>query len=217
MAKPIHIGDRFHYWTVISDPESKRQKRYVLTRCECGTEKTLTTSSLFQGLTRSCGCAPMSIYKDVLETMIEPITETGCWIWMGSLDVHGYGVCNVESCWPMQRKSHRVFYEAFKHQLGKYFACHKCDVTECVNPDHLYPGTQPENMADMKRRGRHLVGAKIRAAKIIGERHYKTRFTAADILSIRADSRSAHEIAKDFNVGTSTIHAIWTRQNWKHI
>lgn len=58
-------------------------------------------------------------------------------------------------------KVHRFSYEHFIGPLpeGKY-ACHKCDVRWCCNPDHLFPGTQSDNMQDMVKKGRGLVGEK---------------------------------------------------------
>jgi hypothetical protein len=77
-----------------------------------------------------------------------------CWIWLRQVDKHGYGQFRKtsKSKWS---KTHRVSIHAFKgiDPIGKC-VLHICDVPSCVNPDHLYLGTQKENVRDMQQRGR---------------------------------------------------------------
>src|SRR5690242_2846415 len=107
--KPISIGDVFYYWTVISEPSFRNKKRYLITECRCGFKKETTASSLLAGSDRSCGCAPMSIYLDRLEQFIETVPESGCWLWTGSIDAHGYGVFQIRG---KHVKAHRAMFEA---------------------------------------------------------------------------------------------------------
>lgn len=108
-------------------------------------------------------------------------------------------------------KVHRFSYEHFKGPLPKgKLACHTCDVRWCCNPEHLFPGTQSDNMQDMIRKGRGLVG----------EKNGNTRFKEADILRIyryldAGLTRAA--IAKRLNVPAVTISQISTGRNWKHL
>lgn len=49
--------------------------------------------------------------------------------------------------------AHRYMYEKYKGEIPKgLFICHHCDQRECINPDHLYAGTQTDNMLDFHRR-----------------------------------------------------------------
>ena len=82
--------------------------------------------------------------------MIEMITETGCWIWMGQLNHNGYGRREVKG---RRLRAHRVAFGLDKIPKGM-MVLHKCDVRCCVNPDHLYIGDNSTNMRDMIRRGR---------------------------------------------------------------
>jgi hypothetical protein len=92
-----------------------------------------------------------------------PVTESGCWLWLGKTSRHGYGVLNRDG--KLISLAHRYFYE---HHVGPIpsgmFICHKCDTPLCVNPDHLFAGTPQDNMDDMWRKGRAGAQRK-RAAK----------------------------------------------------
>ena len=82
------------------------------------------------------------------------VTEQGCWEWSSSKNKHGYGrfVCLGQSL------AHRVSYIVFHGPLFKnMFVLHKCDNPPCVNPDHLFIGTQTDNMKDCYNKGRNKV------------------------------------------------------------
>ncbi|MFA6992228.1 MAG: HNH endonuclease signature motif containing protein [Candidatus Gracilibacteria bacterium] len=76
-----------------------------------------------------------------------------CWLWIGGVSSRGYG----NFC-PTHRKNiraHRFSYELFKGKIPEgLLVCHKCDVPRCVNPDHLFVGTQSENILDCSQKGR---------------------------------------------------------------
>lgn len=83
-----------------------------------------------------------------------------CWEWTGALDKDGYGIITI--CGKAKRV-HRISWEwNTKIPLGNKCVLHKCDNTKCVNPDHLWAGSQHENMLDMTNKGRrgtwHPVG-----------------------------------------------------------
>ncbi len=108
-------------------------------------------------------------------------------------------------------KAHRFSYEHFKGEIpeGK-LACHRCDRRWCCNPDHVFPGTQADNMQDMVRKGRGLVG----------EKNANTKFTETDVLNIYKDvdaGMTRIAIAKKYAVASVTISHIATGRNWTQL
>lgn len=96
---------------------------------------------------------------------------TGCWEWLLSIDPSGYGNAAI-NC----RKigAHRLSYIVFVGEILKGLnICHTCDNRKCVNPDHLWAGTQGDNIRDCVRKGRlnhlfkvtHEVVAQIQSSK----------------------------------------------------
>lgn len=76
-----------------------------------------------------------------------------CWIWVGAIGKHGYGLFNVDRRCVL---AHRVAWQiASGQQAPKGLEiCHRCDTPLCVNPAHLFVGTHADNMADGKNKNR---------------------------------------------------------------
>ena len=90
----------------------------------------------------------------------EPVTESGCWIWMGSVDGAGYPYFIRGSKKTTKYLSAtRAFFEMHKGGIPNgLFVCHTCDVPLCVNPSHLFIATAKENSEDMVKKGRSASG-----------------------------------------------------------
>lgn len=86
---------------------------------------------------------------------------------------------------------------------------HRCDNPYCVTPEHLFLGTNSENVADKVRKGRQ--------ARLSGEQHPSAKFTEEIVRVIRADPRPHKVIAKAYGCSRSTISYIKTRELWPHV
>ena len=81
----------------------------------------------------------------------EPVPESGCWLWMGTVSSRGYGQVWVNG---MHRPAHRISWELVNGPMPAHLdACHTCDVECCINPAHIWPGTPSENAKDAVRKG----------------------------------------------------------------
>lgn len=97
----------------------------------------------------------MELDKIELQNQIKSkvkIDKSGCWNWQGYKTKKGYGTL------PILRKpvkAHRISYLVFRGEIpNDLFVCHKCDNPSCVNPDHLFIGSNSDNMKDAQEKGR---------------------------------------------------------------
>lgn len=90
------------------------------------------------------------------------IAPSGCWLWRTGLGPTGYGAFSVRG---VQTSAHRASWIINMGRIPKgKSVLHKCDVRNCVNPEHLFLGTQLDNVRDMHAKGR--------ARKVSGDSHW---------------------------------------------
>lgn len=76
----------------------------------------------------------------------------GCWLWTAATFAYGYGIFRVDG---RNQYAHRVAWELTNGPIPDGLSClHRCDVPGCVNPDHLFLGTQGDNARDRNAKGR---------------------------------------------------------------
>lgn len=98
-----------------------------------------------------------SIVIALFMAKVEPEPNTGCWLWSGVRNgERGYGRFDSAPRSGLHERAHRASYELFVGPIpDDLLVLHTCDVRICVNPDHLFLGTQKQNMQDCIDKGRH--------------------------------------------------------------
>jgi len=141
------------------------------------------------------------------EDKVIPEPNSGCWLWDGAAS-KGYGQIGVGG---KLLYAHRVSWERTHGDIPEgSHVLHRCDVTLCVNPDHLFLGTHKDNMRDMAKKGRQRSGAR-------GVTHGSARLTEEQVLAIRKDLRPQAEIAIEHGISQPTVSDIKNGRRWKHL
>ena len=87
-----------------------------------------------------------------------PISVTAggqCWVWTGHCDRNGYGMALPDNTGRRRAVAHRVAWQLSRTDIPDgLYVCHRCDHPPCVNPAHLFLGTQSDNLRDMAAKGR---------------------------------------------------------------
>jgi len=150
----------------------------------------------------------MSTIKERFNSKWSLDISTGCWLWTGFSDERGYGRLHLLG---KDEFAHRIAYELYKGGvILKDHVLHKCDTPACVNPDHLFLGTQADNMKDMVRKSRSCKG----------EKNGMHKLTEGDVRSIRDMHRMHIEqktLAKLYNVSSAAICNIVNNKSWRHL
>lgn len=137
----------------------------------------------------------------------------GCWEWDRSRNPQtGYGQLSewVEGTRKLHT-AHVVSYRAHKGPTEGLHVLHTCDNRCCFNPAHLFLGTHADNMQDMINKGR---ASRVRAC---GSRHAKARMTEALVAEIRGLPGRNTDLAKQYGLSTSAMHALRKGRTWKHV
>lgn len=159
-----------------------------------------------------------------------PIVDSPCLIWQGHVNRDGYGVVHIKR---VKYLAHRV---AYADRCGpiepKMMCCHHCDTPSCVNPDHIFLGTQKDNIGDCVRKGRHGSTTK-RESRPKGNSHWTrqkpdgvprgessgtSKLTEEKVRAIRSDlSKNNREMGEIMGVSHRTISSVRLGRIWKHV
>lgn len=135
-----------------------------------------------------------------------------CWNWLGCYDKDGYGKIQINE---KHIRAHRFSWELHFGKIPKDKPCvlHECNNPSCVNPNHLYLGTNEDNM-------RYMIECN-RQANQQGENNGYSKLTESQVKQIRLlynqKKLTQAQIAKIFNVCRGTISDIHRNKIWKHI
>lgn len=159
------------------------------------------------------------------------VSKSGCWDWKGSKNKKGYGAFHVGGSVML---AHRVSYSLFNsNDPLELLTCHTCDNPGCVNPDHLFLGTNQDNMIDMhkKNRGNRPAGNRHYAKTsplrttfgknpLIGEDAFGSKLKAEYVTEIRKLKKSGvstREICNTYSIHRVTLYDLIHRRTWRHV
>lgn len=152
------------------------------------------------------------IYTGPLWANINVRSPDECWLWKGSTTLHGgYGRLVVNG---RIKRAHRMAWEQTYGPIPENMCvCHTCDIPRCCNPNHLFLGTQKDNMRDMQRKGRKHVS--------LGSECGRANLTEDKVIGIMARLLTGKEtqqtVANSLHVPVSAIKDIWNHRSWKHL
>lgn len=137
--------------------------------------------------------------------------DDGCWEWVGYKNKDGYGRMKVDY---KMYHVHRIVYELTYGPIPDgLLICHRCNNRSCCNPNHLYLGTQKDNMEQCVFEGRLKTS--------FGEKHGQSKLNEKDVKKIKelynTKNYSQRCLGKLFNISHSEISRIINNQVWKHI
>lgn len=141
-----------------------------------------------------------------------PSDQNACWGWIAMRDLDGYGMIWPGGAKGPMLKASRVSWEIHFGPIPSGLSVlHTCDNPSCVNPSHLFLGTQKDNRQDATRKGRTAKGEENGSAKLTEPqvRDIRARYVEGGI--------TMRTLAKMFGVHPGTIGDILHRQIWRHI
>lgn len=146
---------------------------------------------------------------------VRPEPGDACWLWTASTNAHGYGKFGTTYLGPGTSKTiaaHRWSWEFNNGPVPDGLGVlHKCDVRLCVNPAHLFLGTNGDNNRDAQVKGRTQQG----------ERHYAAKLDAASVAAVRvryaAGDVSQTQLAAEYGVTQGAIGMALRLKTWKGV
>ena len=145
--------------------------------------------------------------KDVILNGSIPNAETGCREWTGKKNHDGYGLLWLKG---RHWRAHRVAYEVFVGRIPKgMHICHSCDNPGCVEPSHLWAGTNLDNVRDRNQKNRQF--------RAKGEANGRAKLTNSDVRAIRKSKETNTQISQKYGMSQANISQIRSRTLWPHI
>jgi hypothetical protein len=143
---------------------------------------------------------------------VSPEPNSGCWLWTGYTVGRGYGRLG-DGTKRMRLATHVSLQLAGRPAAPGMCVCHRCDMPSCVNPDHLFIGTQADNVRDMHTKGRWRAPRRRRGIDLP-----QTKLTPDLVREIRsklADGLPQQKIADAVGVARTTVSTIATGRAWR--
>lgn len=146
--------------------------------------------------------------KPIIDRFTDKIEISSCWLWTSTLQKHGYGYFKDNN---INVLAHRWSYEYFIFDIPVGLqVLHKCDVRKCVNPNHLFLGTNLDNVQDKVKKGRQ--------SRLLGEangRAVLNKQQVNQIITLYSSRKySQVQLAKMYNISKTQIGRIVRRETW---
>jgi HNH endonuclease len=160
-------------------------------------------------------CYRRLLTHDELEGKIlsRVVRASTCWVWTGSKNKKGYGHICIGA--GQIELAHRTSYRTFCGPIPDGLCVlHHCDNPVCLNPTHLFIGTQIDNINDCVSKGRNRGGGQQ------GEHHHHAKITdenAKEILELISAGVPLSKIAERFNFSYASVYAIKIGKTWRHV
>lgn len=129
--------------------------------------------------------------------------DEDCWLWTGCLDKDGYGLSSIAG---KKMPAHRAMW-TLTYGAPSLYILHTCTNRHCINPKHLYEGTQKQNVQDQIKAGTFVKGSKNGLAKL----------TEEDVKHIRKSIFSTRALATYYSVSYYTIWDVKRNRSWQHV
>lgn len=184
----------------------------------CGTEFKSKPSTIKKGSGKFCSipCGLKSrtvTLEQRFKKYVGATMPNGCRHWKGARLPHGYGIISAGTkANPLVRRAHCVAWELVHGPVPDGMCVlHKCDRPSCVNVEHLFLGTQEDNIQDMVSKERQSRGSK----------HARARMTEEDVLSMRRRYKSGEatqrQLAREYGYAADYISKVINGTYWKHV
>jgi len=134
-----------------------------------------------------------------------------CWEWRGCLGDSGYGTFSfrrISKCLVAHKFSAVLYYKEIPNGM---LCCHTCDNVKCVRPDHIFLGTNSDNMKDMSRKGR---GRKYGSKGEDAPSNKLKWFQVKEIRRLYLDGMDMTSIGKIYNISKSNSRNICLNLTW---
>ena len=177
-----------------------------LPKCKCGV--------ILKQNVKQCRDCWRKSFGSIRERFWSKVKKKGtCWEFIGAKDRFGYGHFSINN---KSILAHRVSWYLFYENVPSVCVLHKCDNPPCVNPSHLFEGTDADNKKDMRKKGRGFIPPPMQ-----GSNHFQSKLDEATVIEIRSlynDGVSSTKIHRKYSiVQYSTINKIIRHKTWQHI